>query len=375
MDTRQAIDNLAMFVRAMINDGVRSKKQFNTWKKQEKNNILMEEFFAYKQNQGMPKINSLVTVDFHPDIPVLLLNYTQVAHNTLHEFPQGWTMPLRQCRGIIFDFAGNLVAKPFQKFFNYREHPETSSFPKNTYFTATQKKDGHLGIIFEFKGKLYITTRGSFSSPTVELAQKMLNQYAKVNNWDKVFNANDTVLVEIIHPKTKVYTDYDKFKAFVLIGAFSRSNLHDYWFYELADLSKKLGLPLVYQKDGKSIDELLELVKDKEIKNQEGYVLHFNNGLRVKLKFESYIGLMVADKLSYKYLMQRAMSGNLDKMLDTLPEEIYQIALQMLGKIYLILLKNLPQKEKWTELYQLVQEEERTSYYKTICRQFVKKLA
>jgi len=203
----------------------------------------------------------------------------------------------------------------------------------------------------------------------------MLNQYAKVNNWDKVFNANDTVLVEIIHPKTKVYTDYDKFKAFVLIGAFSRSNLHDYWFYELADLSKKLGLPLVYQKDGKSIDELLELVKDKEIKNQEGYVLHFNNGLRVKLKFESYIGLMVADKLSYKYLMQRAMSGNLDKMLDTLPEEIYQIALQMLGKIYLILLKNLPQKEKWTELYQLVQEEERTSYYKTICRQFVKKLA
>jgi len=123
MDTRQAIDNLAMFVRAMINDGVRSKKQFNTWKKQEKNNILMEEFFAYKQNQGMPKINSLVTVDFHPDIPVLLLNYTQVAHNTLHEFPQGWTMPLRQCRGIIFDFAGNLVAKPFQKFFNYREHP------------------------------------------------------------------------------------------------------------------------------------------------------------------------------------------------------------------------------------------------------------
>jgi RNA ligase len=371
MDTRQAIDNLSKFVRAMIEDGVRSKKEFNVWKKKVENIELMTKLFAYQQKEAMPKINSLVTLDFHPQIPVLLLNYTQVAHNTLHEFPKGWTMPLRQCRGIVFDFYGNLLAKPFPKFFNYGQHPESTKLPDRRY-TATEKKDGHLGIIFEYKDKLYITTRGSFTSPTVAIAQQMLEEYIKNNNWQDSFCDDVTVLVEILHPKTRVYTDYQEFKDFILIGAYSRSKLNDYNFTDLQILSEKLQLPLVRIKRGKTIADLLALIKNKEIKNQEGFVIHFDNDLRVKLKFESYIGLMVADKLSYKYLMQRAISGNLDRMLETLPEEVYQVSLQMLGKIYLIMLKNFTQKQKWTELYQLVPEGERTTYYKTICREFVK---
>lgn len=372
MEIRQAIRNLSEFVRAMVAKGVKSKKDFNAWKKQPESIKLMEKLFAYNQKKGMPCINALVTVDFHPEIPVLLLNYTQVAHNTLHEFPDGWTRPLRQCRGIVFDFDGNLVAKPFEKFFNYGEHPETMSFPQKLSWESPEKKDGHLGIIFEYKGKIYITTRGSFTSPTMKVAQSMLDEYISQGNWAGNYIKDETVLVEIIHPQTKVLTDYQDFKAFILIGCMNRVNFADYDYLNLTIISRRLSLPLVRIWQGNSLEDLQKLIKDRSVKNKEGFVVHFHNGLRIKLKFESYIGLMVASKLSYKYLMQRAISGSLEKMISTLPEEIYQIAMQMLGQIYLVMLCPLTPKEKWSRLYQLVPEEEQTDHFKGICREFVK---
>jgi hypothetical protein len=62
----------------------------------------------------------------------------------------------------------------------------------------------------------------------------------------------------------------------------------------------------------------------------------------------------------------------LEKMISTLPEEIYQVAMQMLGRIYIIMLQTKDPKERWLKLYQLVPEEDCTDYFKGICREFAK---
>lgn len=115
-------------------------------------------------------------------------------------------------------------------------------------------------------------------------------------------------------------------------------------------------------------------MKDRSVTNAEGYVIRFSNGLRVKVKYETYIGEMVKAKLSYTYLMNRFASGNLEKMLSTLDEEIRDTALQMLGEIMLALSHPGTDRQKWQRLYSLVDPDDQTSYFQQVCRNFVKSL-
>jgi hypothetical protein len=73
--------------------------------------------------------------------------------------------------------------------------------------------------------------------------------------------------------------------------------------------------------------------------------------------------------------------GNVQRMIDTLPEEIYDEALRMLGRIAIALSqstvrqdKKRRMKEQWTALYSLEQGENATAYFKSVCRDYVKSL-
>jgi RNA ligase len=366
--TYGAIPELQEFVRIMASAGVRSTKDYRAWSKD--NESKMNEFFGYGRSDGMPGIYSLVNCAFHPQHPLALLNYTQLAHNTLHGFPAGWTRALRLCRGIVIDLEGKLVALPFAKFFNFGEQAETANLPAEP-FEATVKYDGHLGIIFSYADQLLLTTRGYFDSPTSVLGSQMLAEQAEKNGWNASEFKNRTLLAEIIHPQTKVYVNYGQ-TGFIAIGATQLAPPQDFNCTELQAWSAVLNLPVTETWNGDSLAELAQLMKDRGITNQEGYVVRFQSGLRVKFKFENYIGLMVADKLTFTYLMNRLISGNAKKMLATLPEEIFQTALQMLGKIMLALATPGVAKDKWKQLYLLVPEEERTSYFQGVCRQLAK---
>lgn len=375
-EKKLSILSLSDFVSTFIEAGVRDPKSFNEWKKTDKNAKYIARVFEYPQESGLPAITGLIKPFFHPTLPLVGLNYTPLAHNTLHQFPQGWTAALRLCRGIIFDHWGNLVAMPFMKFFNLGEHPETVNLP-NESFEATAKQDGHLGIIFRYDNNFILTTRGSFDSPTAQFANKMLAHYVKKNHWHDCFPSGMTLLVEIIHPETHVYVNYDDQKEFRIIGMYNHSSLisvTDYGRYDvLTDIGKTLGLPVTPIWTGENLKDLIALMRDRSVHNQEGYVVRFQNSLRMKLKFENYIGLMVRDKLSPTYLMQRMISGNLEKMLLTLPEEIYNTALTMLGEIMLRISAPGSLKDKWRRLYDLPHDTG-DSYFQEVCRNFVKTL-
>ena len=367
IDRRYAILALRGFVETFWKAGVRSIPEFNKWKKD--NIKYMETAFGYEKKPGMPPITGLVKAFFHPKLPLVGLNYTQLAHNTLHEFPSGWTAALRLCRGIIFDNNGDLVAIPFPKFFNFGEHPEAINIPGGN-FEATCKQDGHLGIIFKYRHHFILTTRGSFESPSAKLGQWMISRHANKWNWQKHFPTGTTVLVEIIHPRTQVYVDYGIKRDLMTIGAYRNSDAYSYNYNQLDVLSRELNLSVTPIWTGESIRDLRELMRDRTQKNQEGYVVQFQNGLRVKFKFETYIGLMVEGNLSSAYLMQRILTGNLEKMLLTLPEEIYDTALRMLGEIMLRISTPGEKKDKWRRLYDLPHTTS-DEHFKGICRKLV----
>lgn len=369
MDTSKAVAGLRRFIKRLVADGATDKDAYREWKQDEKNARFMARCLGYKQGEGMPGVTALVLPFFHPQQPLIGLNYTNTAHVTLHRFGDaGWTPGVRLCRGIVFDHNGRVAAFPFPKFFNHGEHAETHGLPEEAW-VATTKQDGHLGIVFEYESALYITTRGSFLSNTSVIATGMLDEYRK--RWAKALPKSVTALVEIIHPETEVLTDYNGWVGFILIGAFNRRTYADFDYEQCAALAGKLGIKVTPRWEGTSIADLIELMKDLRVSNQEGFVVRFASGLRVKFKFASYIGRMIGEKLNVRYVMRRLMDGTLEKRVGDLPGEVQGEAERI--KELVMGVKGVPggKKDRWQYLYKLEPlEEERTDTYKTLCRSF-----
>src|SRR3972149_3073306 len=103
-----------------------------------------------------------LSVQKHDKVDLLIWNYTPKA-----QFSRYWTDETMMARGLITDLEGNVIARPFRKFFNYSEHTgedsKLPSLPMET-FEVFDKLDGSLGILYWRGETPYIATRGSFSS-------------------------------------------------------------------------------------------------------------------------------------------------------------------------------------------------------------------
>jgi hypothetical protein len=76
--------------------------------------------------------------------------------------------------------------------------------------------------------------------------------------------------------------------------------------------------------------------------------------------------MMVESKLSYKYIMNCMKNDRLDKMLSTLPEEIREVAYEMVDDV-----KKKTNRHGYQSLYTLYNEKEGgNAYFKTVCREY-----
>ena len=83
----------------------------------------------------------LITKQDHPTLPLSIYNYTRSC-----QYESKWDEITLNCRGLVLDRDGNVVAKPFDKFFNYEELKEIPNEP----FEVFEKMDGSLGILFNY---------------------------------------------------------------------------------------------------------------------------------------------------------------------------------------------------------------------------------
>ncbi len=99
----------------------------------------------------------LVIGQKHTTLPLAIFNYSRTC-----QYDRLWDDVTLNCRGLILDTKGNVVAKPFPKFFNMEELSD-SEIPKES-FEVFEKMDGSLGIFFHYNGEWHMATRGSFTS-------------------------------------------------------------------------------------------------------------------------------------------------------------------------------------------------------------------
>lgn len=154
--------------------------------------------------------DGFVTARPHPTLPLVIYNYTDQT-----TFSRAWTPVTRQCRGLIADTDGKIVARSFPKFFNHNE-PGAPEIRADDGVTVTDKMDGSLGILYPTgDGSHAIATRGSFASEQAQHATVLWQErYA-----DKFTpSPGMTYLFEIVYPNNRIVVDYGDLDDLVLLG-------------------------------------------------------------------------------------------------------------------------------------------------------------
>lgn len=239
----------------------------------------------------------------HPDLPLRILNYTQST-----QFQWRWNAETLACRGLIVDSGDRIVARPFAKFFSYEQ---LGGVVPQEPFEAFEKLDGSLGILYQYQGQVGIASRGSFVSEQAVRASKILLQKYRNVRLDHRL----TYLFEIIYPANRIVVDYAGLEDLILLAVIDTET-------GLEQPLPDVGFPIVKRYDGiQDFAELLEAEDDR----REGFVVRFESGQRVKIKFSEYRRLhKLLTGITPKHIWEYLRDGRqLSAIIERVPDEYY----------------------------------------------------
>jgi RNA ligase len=251
----------------------------------------------------------LVEKQSHPLLPLIIWNYTRKV-----QYDDLWSHDplLVECRGLITDYDGNIIARPFKKFWNIEENKHVPTHD----FTVQEKMDGSLGILFWYEGKWILSSKGSFTSEQATKGKEILDSKYNVHPIPKGY----TTLVEILYPQNRICVDYGDDESLVVLSMINTSSGKELEYSSLKMICDETNMPLVKQYDG--IDDYNQL-KLKINSNQEGYVIKFSNGSMCKIKGEEYVRLHkiltgFSNVHIWEYLKDKK---DITTLLDSVPDE------------------------------------------------------
>lgn len=253
-----------------------------------------------------------VSVRPNGDGSLLIFNYTN------HALYEGkWNFFETVSRGlIIHTLSGEVIARPFDKFFNWGEGGRYSFLPIRR---VAEKMDGSLGILYRHNGKYHIATRGSFDGTQAQWATRYLDEHYQLNA--VTMPESWTLLFEIVYPENRVVVDYgDKAELFLLAirDRFTGAYVND---HEVCKFASSWGFGVPQDYEFRSTDEIAQRLTQLGA-NEEGFVVQFSDGQRFKFKGLKYLELhRLVSTLSFKNALAVVRSNTVGDIQSQIPDE------------------------------------------------------
>lgn len=224
--------------------------------------------------------NGYVSCKAHNEFPLRIYNYTKRAASLGFN---RWPGTLERCRGLIVDHDDNIIAFGLRKFWNYVEGDD-----QGMSFSVYDKVDGSIGIVYQWEGQVYISTRGSFHSEMADWA----NQFLRENPEYAEFLAAPIVgsspwytpHVEIVYDDNRIVLDYD-YEDLVLLGYNDEAE----WTPAMSNWRYPGRMAEQFK-----FSSMRELAESEPRANAEGFVLQFEDGSMKKIKYGHYLELQRA---------------------------------------------------------------------------------
>jgi len=232
------------------------------------------------------------------------------------QYSKSWNPFTIMARGLIIDTQlKRVVGAPFPKFFNFGEQAELV-IPDEP-FEATEKYDGSLIIIFWHQGEWLTATKGSFDSSQARAAGVLLR-----NSGTMGLTAGFTYLCEYVAPHNKIVISYPQEKL-VLLGGYDcfGVELTRAWLEKVASAQ---GWDLAQVHEFPSIQHAASRAEQLPA-SEEGYVLRFQSGLRLKIKGAEYrrVHSLISRVTPLAIWEALAARDNMNLLRQQLPEEFW----------------------------------------------------
>jgi RNA ligase len=193
-------------------------------------------------------------------------------------YENGWNDFSLIARGLIVHPATKRVlATPFPKFFNAGERNGTIP---DLPFEVFEKVDGSLGILHCFDGMWRASTKGAFDSEQARWIEARLAAQDL-----SPLDPETTYLIEAVYPENRIVVHYDRAEM-VILSAYAADG-SEVNFDALSALADRLGWRAANRYPFASFSELVEHARLLPA-TEEGFVIRFSDGLRLKLKGDEY---------------------------------------------------------------------------------------
>lgn len=202
-------------------------------------------------------------------------------------------------RGLIINKSGEIIARPYDKFFGYHQFGVGANVSKKLLGLTSwhedlayiaDKSDGSLVIAYTYKDELFLSSSGSVHSNHSDLFFELLETYPKETETLLTELGKDyTILMEYVGPENQVVLEY-KTTEFILHGIRNTKTGEYLNWSEVSKIAHNLSIKIAeIYKDIFTIDEVLNSLEG--LKNKEGFVAVFKDGYRLKFKTEDYVEL------------------------------------------------------------------------------------
>lgn len=244
------------------------------------------------------------------DGPLRLWCYTSKA-----VYDRAWSPAVLAARGLVLDREREtVVATAFPKFFNVGELGQPIPDEPCEIF---EKVDGSLIVVFHDGHRWRAATKGSLDSAQAQWAERRLDAADLA-----ALTPGTTYLAEAIYPENKIIIPYEE-TGLVMLGAYGPDGM-ELSSAELERVAAALGWRTARRQAFASVGDAIAHA-DTLPKSEEGYVLRFAGGLRLKAKGAAYRRLhaMIA-RVTPLGLWDAMVAGDdLDLLRRDVPEEFW----------------------------------------------------
>jgi RNA ligase len=228
----------------------------------------------------------------------------------------------RECRGLIFDHDGNLMSRPFHKFFNVNEREETQTheIDMSQPHVIMEKMDGSMIRPILVDGYLRLATKMGVTNVAMEAEAWLAAQDSEYKEWLHAYMANGyTPIFEWVSPFNQIVLAYE-IEDLVLLAI--RDNVTGEYI-DLAEELTEVRCPFtVVRSYGSMEGNILEYIdRQRSAEGREGDIIRFADGHMLKVKNDWYVRIhKTIDRITFdRNIVDLIINEEVDDVIPMLP--------------------------------------------------------
>lgn len=253
-----------------------------------------------------------------------VVNYVVMAADTFPLVTDEDSAILRELRGIKFDTdTGEVICRPFHKFFNVSERPETliSELDLSQPHVILEKLDGSMIVPFKVGNELHWGTKMGVTDVAIPVLRFVADHPDYIEFAENSIAQGCSPIFEWCSRQQRIVIDYP---TDMLVLTASRHIVSgEYLSYsDTLEWAEQFDIPVVRAFSGTAANMQSLVDQTGPMVGLEGFVVCFEDGHRIKVKAEDYLRKHKAkDSVSReKNVVELIVTGQLDDVKSFLDE-------------------------------------------------------